>query len=168
MGEMCGVCRHPQRLDIDRDILGLAGAKLTQTEIGHKYGLGRGVIQRHIHNNHVSRVISAVAEEVTILHGNGLLMELAQLYETANRILVQAENAKDLKTALTAIKEMRGTIETFSRIGLSLAKGETEKGSDSDRSALDDAIDEALKKRHAALMAAPDDDDGVVEAVVVE
>lgn len=169
MGSMCGVCRHADRMEIDRDLLGLGATKLTQVEVAHKYGLGRGQVQRHVHNNHVSRVMSAVAEEVTILHGNGLLQEIAALYETSHRILQRAESATDLKTALQAVREARGCIETFARIGLALAQGEDEeKGTD--RSDLDDAIDEALKRRERrlALPAADPDPRDVVEAEIVE
>lgn len=173
MGAMCGVCRHESRMDIDRDLLGLAGRKLTQREVAAKYGLGRGQVQRHVTSNHVSRVMSAVAQETTLLHGNGLLQEIGVLYETTQRIMAKAENAEDLKTAISAIREARGCMETFARIGLALAKGEDEPDT-TDRSKLDDAIDDALKRRQARLSlpeasARPvDPDDEVAEAEVVE
>lgn len=161
MGVPCGVCRHSDRLDIDRELLGLAGPKLSQVEIARKYGLGRGQVQRHVKSNHVSRVMSAVADEVTVLHGNQMLQEIATLYETTQRIMSRAEKAADLKTAIAAIKEARGCIETFARIGLALAKGEDDKRED-DRPDLDAAIDEALRRRHLALEAP------VEEAEIVE
>lgn len=159
-------------MDIDRELLGLAGPKLTQVEIARKYGLGRGTIQRHVSNNHVSRVMSAVAEEVTILHGNGLLQEIASLYETTQRIMSRAEHADDLKTAVSAIREARGCIETFAKIGLALAKDESDEDDGKDRSRLDDAIDDALAKRHKRLaISAPadarQDDDTIEDAEIV-
>lgn len=169
MGVRCGACYHPDRIDIDRDILGLGAHKLTQAEVARKYGLGRGVIQRHIHSNHVSRVMSAVQDEVTALHGTGLLHEIATLYETTQRILSRAEHADDLKTAISAVKEARGCIETFARIGLALAKGEDESDK-SDRPDLDRAIDEALQRREKRLaLPSPEvDDDEPAEAEIVD
>jgi hypothetical protein len=97
------------------------------------------------------------------------LKEIAALYETSHRILQKAESATDLKTAISAVKEARGCIETFARIGLSLAKGEDEKD-ETDRSSLDDAIDEALKRRQARLALPPPvlRDEEVAEAEIVD
>lgn len=166
MAARCGVCTHADRMDIDRELLGLAGPKLTQVQIAQKYGLGRGQVQRHVKSNHVSRVMSAVADEQTILHGNGLLREIATLYETTQRIMSRAEHADDLRTAVSAIREARGCIETFAKIGLALASGENDE-EDTGRTPLDVRIDEALARREERL-ALPSPDDEVVEAEVVD
>lgn len=151
MGTRCGVCSHPSLMEIDAALIGAGQyGKMNQAQCAAKWGLGRGQLSRHVNNGHISRVMTAVADQVTILHGQGLLREVATLYERAQNLMLKAENADDLRTAVAAVREARGCIETFARIGLALAQGE-DKGGD-DRPDLDQAIDAALRKREARIM----------------
>lgn len=150
MGARCGVCNHPNRVDVDAALLGLGDqGKMTQAQVCHKWGLGRGQVQRHVHNGHIAAIMTAATNEVTMLHGQGMLLELANLYERAQRLLSRAETTSDHKVALMAIRECRGVIETFARIGLALTQGEDPK--DDDRPDLDSKIDQAIKRRDQRL-----------------
>jgi hypothetical protein len=161
------VCHHPNVVDIDAALLGVGDTgKLSQRQVCERWGLGRGQVSRHVNNGHIAAIMSAVAGEVTALHGQGLLTELASLYERANRLLAKAEHADDSKVAIAAIRECRGVIETFARIGLAMSQGE-DPGGDEDRPDLDSKIDEALRRREKRLALAESTDD-VVEAEVVE
>jgi hypothetical protein len=137
-------------MEIDAALIGAGQyGRLTQAQCSKKWGLGRGQLSRHVNNGHISKVMAAVQSQVTILHGQGLLTEIATLYERAQNLMLKAENAYDLRTAVSAVREARGCIETFARIGLALAQGEDAGGDD--RPDLDQAIDDALNRRAARI-----------------
>lgn len=156
----CSVCSHGQRIDIDGHLLGAGRARLSQREVARRYGLSRASVGRHA-AGHIAPLMAAVQGQVTALHGVGLLTEIATLYERTMRLLSRAENSDDLRTAIAAIREARGCIETWGRVGLSLAQQVEEEPADA--TGLDARITRAIEARDHRAMAAT-----VAEAEVVE
>lgn len=160
-------------MDIDAALIGVGiHGRLTQAECAKKYGLGRGQLSRHVQNGHIAAVMAAVSDKVTALHGEGMLTELAGLYERAQRMLAKAEHADDTKVAIQAIREARGCIETFAKIGLAMAQGQQADPEDT-RGDLDSKIDEALRRRERRLAVEQENptsgaDEDVVEAEIVD
>jgi len=171
MARTCSVCSHPAHLDIDAALLGAGGARLSHREVAARWGLSRASVQRHA-GAHIAPVMRAVAEQAGVLHAENLLQKLGSLYERTVRMLDQAEAAGDLRTAVAAVREARGTVETFARVGLALAQ--REEPEESARDDLDERIEAALAGRlaigageHPGSVDSVEDAD-VVEGIVVE
>lgn len=169
----CGVCAHPQRVDIDADLLGVGDrGKVTQAQVCQRYGLGRGQVQRHVGRGHIAAVMTAVKGQVTEFQGANLLIKLGELYEKADRLMGKAEQADDLRTAVAAVGQARAVIETFAKVGIALAQGDEHAGQEQAGSGVDDAITEQLRRRQERLaIEAPtssDPDDEVAEAEIVD
>lgn len=169
MARACSVCSHPDHLDIDASLLGAGRERLSQRDVARLYGLSRASVQRHA-ADHVAPIMRAVADQVTRLHGETLLVELGGLYERTIRLLDKAEQSGDLRTAVSAVREARGAVETFAKVGLALSAQGPEP--EALRTDLDDRIDAALRARMddetPALVAGHDSDAEVVEGVIVD
>lgn len=160
MATQCSVCSHAQRIDIDGHLIGAGRERLSQREVARRYGLARASVGRHA-AAHIAPLMAAVQGQVTALHGVGLLTEIASLYERTMRLLSRAENADDLRTSIAAIREARGCIETWGRVGLSLSQQVEDEPADA--TGLDARISLALEARTQRADMAE-----VAEAEVVE
>jgi hypothetical protein len=168
MSRACSVCSHPDHLDIDAALLGAGTERLSGRAVAQRWGLSRASVQRHA-QAHIAPVLRAVTEQAGTLHAESMLQQLAGAYERIVRLADRAEAAGDLRTAVSAVREIRGTVETFARVGLAMAQ-HVEPEEDQ-RIDLDDRIDAALSRRMAGgakgAIGSGDDDD-VVEGVLVE
>lgn len=112
MSRVCTVCQHPERETIDK---ALVGGEPVST-IAARYctidgrPLGRMSVQRH-RDEHLSQTLAkseAVKEEA---RADDLVEQLKQLRGKAISLLLAAERAGDLRTALAGVREARATIE---------------------------------------------------------
>jgi DNA-binding transcriptional regulator LsrR (DeoR family) len=169
MARSCSVCDHPDHLAIDQALLGAGVERLSQREVALRFGLSRASVQRHA-VSHVSAVLRAVQGQAGTLHAETMLTQLADAYERIIRLADRAEQAGDLRTAVSAVREIRGTVETFAKVGLAMSQ--VSPPQESQRVDLDNLIDAALRKRMAgestALVAGHDPDDDVVDGVIVD
>jgi hypothetical protein len=169
MARACSVCSHPDHLRIDQDLLGAGTARLSGRAVAERYGLSRASVGRHA-ANHLPAVLRAVQGQAATLHAETMLDKLAEGYERIIRLADRAEAAGDLRTAVAAVREIRGAVETFARVGLALSQ--VPEPQELQRTDLDDRIDQALRARSHALGAGPsvtgEGDDDVVEGVIVD
>jgi hypothetical protein len=114
MNTRCTVCQHPQRSEIERDHL--AGASLRT--IAAKYGKGKNRVGKHLreHLPAAAQKAALVAEEREVLAGDTILGELQNLCGEARRLQKLAEKKKDVRTALTAIRELVRLVELKARV----------------------------------------------------
>jgi hypothetical protein len=113
MGRLCTVCTHPERQEIDLALLRHAES---YRAIAIRYGMPRSNLINH-QNNHL-RITWEVSKGLqAMLSGDNLLDKLSALDEQTLEMLAEARHGGDLRTALTAVRESRGNIEAFSRIG---------------------------------------------------
>lgn len=118
MGRLCSVCRHVARAEID---VMLIRKKPSLRVVAKRFGLTTTPLLRH-RQLHVGE--NAVREEHAIARVTGEVVsqvgtvadELAKLRQKADELLGKAENDKDWKTALLAVREMRQLIESYERI----------------------------------------------------
>ena len=108
MARTCGICRHESRGAIDAALVG--GTSLR--DVAGQYGVSRSALHRHRIGD-LPRAIVRAKEAEEVLHGEKLLDQVRHLIGKANGILDRAENDR---TALMAIREVRGTLELLARI----------------------------------------------------
>lgn len=112
LGRPCTVCQHPQHEEIN---MLLASSDLTYTEISRKYGVSDDAL-RHHRKKHFTEILAKAHSTEDVAEANRLLADIRDLREKAINILVKAENAGNLKTALLGIREARGCIELLAKV----------------------------------------------------
>ena len=119
MTRKCTVCIHPDRKAIDRALL----QGDTLRDIARQHAVSKDALHRHLSEEHITTRIAKAEEAKEIARADTLLNQVRDLQTRAMRILQQAEQAGDLRTACTAIREARGTLELLAKV-----TGELETG----------------------------------------
>ncbi len=110
MPRVCKVCGHKKRAEIDEAII--RGESIRG--IAKRYGFSPASMQRH--KEHIPPVLAKAHEAQEVVRADDLLGKLAGLEEDARRIGQKAENKKDLRTALSAVRELSRIIELLARL----------------------------------------------------
>jgi hypothetical protein len=112
MPRSCTVCTHPERAEIDEALV----AGVSAAEIGGRYRtIGERAIRRH-RSNHLPEKLAKAREAEEVAQADGLLEQVRDLQVRALDILDQAEEAGELRTALSAIREARGNLELLAKL----------------------------------------------------
>ena len=123
MPRTCTVCCHTEREAID-------GALVTGDAFRHiaaRFDTSTGALQRH-KAEHLPVTLAKAAEAMEVANGDSLLEQLQSLQSKALSILASAERAGDLRTALIAVREVRGVLELVARITGELSNGNQDSG----------------------------------------
>ena len=111
MARTCTICRHAERASIDQALV--RGASLR--DIAGRYGLSKSSVERHQAEHLPALLVKGqAAEEMT--QADRLLAEVRHLQATAHRLLLAAEAAGDLRTALLGVREARGNLELLAKL----------------------------------------------------
>jgi hypothetical protein len=111
MPRSCTVCEHPDRETIDRALVGGASNRSAAS----LYDVSEAAVRRHKANHlPASLVMAQAAEEVA--QADSLLEQVRGLQSRAYGILDKAEEAGELRTALGAIREARGSLELLAKL----------------------------------------------------
>lgn len=106
---------HPQRSEIDRRLV--SGEPVLA--VAKAYGLAHDSLGRHF-ARHVATAVREAAERERQAdeeaRGDDLLGELRSLIKIAKGLLARAVQAGDLRTAVSAVGQIKGVIETMARI----------------------------------------------------
>lgn len=111
MARTCTICSKPQRPAIDKAIV--AGTPLAT--IATEYHVIDESLRRHRDAHLPARLVKA-AEAEEVAQADDLLAQVRSLQTRALSILDQAEQAGDLKVALSAIREARGNLELLAKL----------------------------------------------------
>ena len=111
MPRTCTVCRHAERELLDKELI--EGHPLRS--IAKQYGTSATALLRH-RQSHLPRMMVEAREAQVVASGNDLLYQMQDLTARTLRILDQAERARDSKTALKAIGEVRRNHELLARL----------------------------------------------------
>jgi hypothetical protein len=105
MPRTCTICKHPQRLEIERDIVN--GTSLR--DIAGRFGTAKTSVARH--RGHVKQAIARNTEARNLARTGALLDDVRageqraeRLYQQAEEILASALQDKDRRTALQAVR----------------------------------------------------------------
>jgi hypothetical protein len=107
----CTICEHPDREAIDRSLVGDS----SNLSVSSLFGVSESAVRRHKANHLPAKLVMAqTAEEVA--QADDLLQQVRDLQGRALAILGKAEVAGDLRTALGAIREVRGNLELLAKL----------------------------------------------------
>src|SRR5215212_3311905 len=121
MPRRCSVCMHPDRENIDEALVGATAI----SAISAKYrDISEDALGRHKANHLPAKLIMAEkAKEVA--QADSLLEQVRDLQQSTLNILAEAEQAKQYRTALSAIREARGNLELLAKLLGELDEGPT-------------------------------------------
>jgi hypothetical protein len=106
------VCAHPKREEIDRALVeGVSAAEIS----GRYRTVGERAVRRHRSNHLPAKLVMAQAAE-EVAAADTLLDQVKSLQGRAYAILDRAEEAGELRTALSAIREARGNLELLAKL----------------------------------------------------
>jgi len=117
MPRHCTACGHPEREAIDAAI----AAGESYRTIAAQFGLSPSVLTRH--KAHIAAAIAHAQSVEAIDAGRAILAKIAALEADAKRLQDAAERAGDLRTAIAAVREMRGIVELLAKL-----QGEPQEG----------------------------------------
>lgn len=111
MPRSCTVCAHPKREEIDWALVGGASNRSAAS----LYDVSEAAVRRHKGNHLPAKLVMAQAAE-EVAQADTLLDQVKVLQGRAYAILDKAEEAGELKTALSAIREARGNLELLAKL----------------------------------------------------
>src|SRR5215217_2231398 len=111
MPRSCTVCEHPEREAIDEALVGGASNR----SVASLYDVSEAAARRHKSNHLPGKLVMAQAAE-EVAQADDLLAQVRGLQAKALGILSKAEEAGELRTALSAIREARGNLELLAKL----------------------------------------------------
>jgi hypothetical protein len=87
--------------------------------------LSNASIERHRRNGHIPPSLLKARSAQEVASADALLSDIEDLQCKTLRILDKAEAASDLRTALTAVREVRGNMELLAKLAQLIQEGTT-------------------------------------------
>jgi hypothetical protein len=116
----CTICEHPEREAIDRALVG----ETSNLSVSALYGVSESAIRRHKANHLPAKLVMA-EKAAEVVQADNLLEQVRDLQQSTLNILAGAEQAKQYRTALGAIREARGNLELLAKLLGELDEGPT-------------------------------------------
>lgn len=111
MSRACSICAHPNRDAIDKALV----AGVANRRIAAQHAVSEQAIRRH-RAEHLPEKLAASQEAAEVAQADDLLRELRALRSKAYGLLLKAEAAGDIRTALAGVREARGCLELFAEL----------------------------------------------------
>ncbi len=111
MARTCTICIHPERQAIDQALV--AGGAMRP--LAALYRVSPDAIERHA-ASHLPQALSKAQDAAEVAHADDLLGQLKDLQGRTLGILTQAEEAKDLRTALQGVAQARSNLELLAKV----------------------------------------------------
>lgn len=111
MARRCTCCDHPQREEIDRQLV----RGESYRKIADQFSLSFGSIARH-KDGHIPDALVKAQDAGEVAQADDLLSQVRALQDEAQSILGEARAAGDLKTALLGIGKALSCLELLSKI----------------------------------------------------
>ncbi len=122
MPRTCTICNHEERTDIDKALVDGESFRNITRRFGTKKKITISALKRH-KDAHLPKKLTKAKQADTIIQSNNLLDQIQGYLDKTDAIFTTVSQGKkpDLKTALLALKEVRGYLELLAR-----ARGELE------------------------------------------
>jgi len=111
MTRRCTVCDHPDREEIDRQLVCGTQYRI----IADRFSLSFGAVARH-KDGHIPAVLVKAQDAGEVAQGDTLMDQVRALQAEAVDILTEARAAGDLKTALQGIGKARDCLELLFKV----------------------------------------------------
>jgi hypothetical protein len=111
MPRSCTVCEHAEKDTIDRALVG----SVSNRSVASLYDVSEAAVRRHKANHLPAKLVMA-EKAAEVVEADNLLHQVGDLQRRALAILDKAEEAGELRTALSAIREARGNLELLAKL----------------------------------------------------
>ena len=111
MTRRCTVCDHPQRDEIDMQLV--CGG--SYRDIAGQFNLSKTAVSRH-KESHIPAALVEAQDAGEVAQADGLLAQVKALQAEAQSILGEARSAGDLKTALMGIGKAKECLELLFKV----------------------------------------------------
>lgn len=112
MPRTCTVCRHADRGAIDR---ALVAGEASLRDVSHRHGVSKDALFRH-RADHIPARLAKAGAVADVAQTDDLLRDVRALRGKAINLLMQAEAAGDIRTALAGVREARGCLELLAKL----------------------------------------------------
>ena len=120
MPRTCTICEHPEREAIDRGLVG----ETSNSSGASLFDVSEASVRRHKANHLPAKLVMA-EKAAEVVQADNLLEQVRDLQQSTLNILAEAEQAKQCRTALGAIREARGNLELLAKLLGELDDGPT-------------------------------------------
>ena len=110
MPRACTICTHNQRGKIEQALLKGESVRV----VAARFGTSTSTLQRH--KAHLPAELVRAKQAAEVSQSDDLLQKVANLENDARRIQRKAEAAGDLRTAVSAIRELTRVIELLAKL----------------------------------------------------
>ncbi len=111
MPRRCTICTHEKRTDIDQALVGRRPFR----DIAGQFDVSKSALVRH-HDDHLPASLVKAQEATEAAQADALLAQVVDLRDKALGILKKAEDADELQTAISAIREARANVELLGKL----------------------------------------------------
>src|SRR5215212_5633540 len=105
-GRPCSICTHLDRPAIDQAMVNHRPFRA----ISRQFGVSKDAVLRH-HDDHLPEALTKAKAASETAQAEDLLAQLRALRSKAMALLLAAERAGDIRTALAGVREARATLE---------------------------------------------------------
>jgi hypothetical protein len=120
MSRACSVCTHPDAVLINEALV-IDGT--SNRAVARQYGLSKDALRRH--REHIPQLLLEASQAMEVADADDLLSQVRDLQRRSLAILDQAEDAGELRTALSAIAQARSNLELLGRLAGQLQQAGT-------------------------------------------
>ena len=125
MGRRCTICDHPDREEIERRLIVPGfGEEASLRKIAERFNVGETALHRHKHQCIEIAKFNEVKDKQREIAGK-LLGEAREYQEMARQLLEQSIEESDRRSALGALKELRGYIELLGKFVGEIHQGDS-------------------------------------------
>ncbi len=110
MSRICAICKYSKKQEIDK----LLVRGEPYRSIAKQFSLSESAVYRH--KGHISEKLVKAKDAQEIAKADGLLCQVRDIQVRTLNILTEAEQSKNWKTALLAIRESRGNLELLAKL----------------------------------------------------
>lgn len=110
MPRVCTLCNHPQRADIDRELL----AGTPYRNIAERYGTSVAAIARH--KPHIAQSIAVAERETGLATIHDVQRRMADLQARVEKLVSKLEKASDHRTTLAGLRECREGLKAIAEV----------------------------------------------------
>ena len=111
MPRTCSICEHPEREAIDRALVG----ETSNPSVSSLFGVSESTVRRH-KANHLPAELIMAEKAAEVAQADDLLEQVRGLQARTLAILEAAEETRQHRTALSAIREARSNLELLAKL----------------------------------------------------
>jgi transposase-like protein len=111
MSRPCTICSNPQHQAIDQALV----SGTPYRAVAKRFDASPPSMYRHQHG-HLPVTLLKVRDAHQVAHADSLLAQIQSLQQKGLEILAMAEDKGDLRSALAALRELRGTVELTAKL----------------------------------------------------